>query len=57
MQLSVTCECGTEYDLNYAEHQDGEISFDACPDCGVQLASETVLEAVNADGDESEQLY
>lgn len=50
MNLSATCECGTEYDLNYVEHDGGaSFSYDACPDCGVLLDRETVAEAINAD--------
>lgn len=48
MNLSATCECGTEYDLNYVEHDGGaSFSYDACPDCGIQLDRETVAEALN----------
>lgn len=50
MNLAATCECGTEYDLNYVEYDGGaSFSYDACPDCGIQLDRETVAEAINAD--------
>ncbi len=49
----VTCECGTEYDLDYSEDRNGEIvAYAACPDCGIQLDSVTVAEAVNESHDE-----
>ncbi|ABX04584.1 MAG TPA: hypothetical protein DEF47_03215 [Herpetosiphon sp.] len=58
MNLSATCECGTEYDLNYVEQAGGaSFSYDACPDCGIQLDRETVAEAIHADPEAQAELY